>query len=169
MWFTNLFDANWEQLMLDVYRYATDSPDPRTQNAAFIYNKDGKLISLACNRMPRGVKANDSRWERPNKYNFVEHAERNAIYKSAEYGCSTYGGTMVAPWAACCDCARAIIQSGIRRVVRHKEACERGDSHWLEQMKLADEMFEEADIDILELSVTFDEVDIRHSGELWRP
>jgi dCMP deaminase len=61
----------------------------------------------------------NKRWERPEKYEWVEHAERNAIYNAARSGVRTKGATMYLNYAVecCAGCTRAIIQSGIRRVV----------------------------------------------------
>ena len=66
-----------------------------------------------------GVEVNDARLERPAKYRFTEHAERNAIYHAAQQGNATLGTTLYVPWYACADCGRAIIQAGIKRVVGH--------------------------------------------------
>jgi dCMP deaminase len=61
------------------------------------------------------------RWSRDGgvKYEWVEHGERNAIYNAARNGVSVRGATMYLNYAVecCCDCTRAIIQSGIKRVV----------------------------------------------------
>ena len=51
------------------------------------------------------------------KYSFVEHAERNVIFEAARNGFKTYDLTMFCGWYACADCARAIVQAGIREVV----------------------------------------------------
>jgi dCMP deaminase len=109
--------------MVAVASYAAlRSPDPSTQNAAVLYDEFGVCSSTyAVNEFPRGVHETNhlgtSRWERPGKYMWVEHAERNSIYKAARLGISTAGATMVCPWAACADCARGIIQAGFGRLV----------------------------------------------------
>lgn len=59
------------------------------------------------------------RWERPAKYEFVEHAERNAVYNAARHGITLRGATAYLNWEPhpCIECAKAFIQAGIRRIV----------------------------------------------------
>lgn len=60
------------------------------------------------------------RWERPTKYDFVEHAERNAVYNAARVGVPLKGCRAYLNWApttTCTDCAKAIIQAGIIEVI----------------------------------------------------
>lgn len=54
---------------------------------------------------------------RPIKYRYTEHAERNAIYSAARAGVSTNCCTMYCTHAPCTDCARAVIQAGLNRIV----------------------------------------------------
>jgi dCMP deaminase len=99
---------------------ALQSPDTSTQNGAVLVSADDrKILGYGCNRLPDGVEVNDARLERPAKYRFTEHAERNAIYHAAQQGNATLGTTLYVPWYACADCGRAIIQAGIKRVVGH--------------------------------------------------
>jgi len=59
----------------------------------------------------------EARHQRPEKYLWTEHAERNAIYACARAGTSTNNCIMVIKWFPCAECARAIIQSGIKVLV----------------------------------------------------
>lgn len=128
---------------------AKESTDPSTQNGALIVPTNGWLSPCSdANRFPDGVKTNPERWERPTKYSFVEHAERNSIFKAAKTGISTFGATMYCPWFACADCARAIVQAGIKRVVGIKmpendEAYER----WKESCKIGDLILDEGGVE----------------------
>ena len=56
------------------------------------------------------------RWGRPQKYQYVEHAERNAIYNAARVGTPTVGCTAFVSLAPCVGCARALVQAGITEV-----------------------------------------------------
>ena len=58
----------------------------------------------------------NERWERPIKYQFVEHAERNAIYNAARVGTPTLGCFAFVSLAPCVGCARALVQAGIEEV-----------------------------------------------------
>jgi deoxycytidylate deaminase len=58
----------------------------------------------------------NERWERPQKYDWVEHAERNAIYNAARMGIPLKGCSAFITLAPCAACSRALIQSGIVEV-----------------------------------------------------
>jgi dCMP deaminase len=61
------------------------------------------------------------RWERPEKYFWMSHAERNAIYNCARRGRASEGTTLFTQGIPCCDCADGVIQAGITEVVVHKQ------------------------------------------------
>src|ERR1035441_3977564 len=107
--------------MSAAHQAAASSIDPSKHNGAVLAAENGTPIhsTAACNQFPAGVnELPGERWERPAKYQFIEHAERNAIYRAARQGIPTEGLVLVCPWSACTDCARAIIQSGIVMLVR---------------------------------------------------
>jgi len=102
---------------------------------------------MGYNGMPRGIDDDvDERHERPTKYLWFEHAERNAIYNAASNGTALEGCTMyINSLPPCCDCARAIIQSGIIEVVVNSfDSPER----WKEQCDIAIGMLKEAKVNI---------------------
>ncbi len=167
-------DLDWAKLLHDAYLIAQDSPDPSTQNGALLYSPEGRLLSCDYNRFPDGVQYLPERWERPLKYKIIEHAERNTLYWAASRGRETLYSTMVVPWAACSDCARAIIQCGVKRLVRHQEASDRSaksPGNWVEDIAVADQMLHEAGVEIINISWDFSHegLKIRHSGEVWSP
>lgn len=133
---------------------ARGSTDPSTQNGAVIterntgnvLERDLSLVKGA-NHFPFGVHESPERWERPAKYNYVEHAERNAIFNAARNGISTMGSKMYCPWFACVDCARAIIQAGIREVVGHDcELHNDASQSWKESVAIGDKMLDESGV-----------------------
>lgn len=141
--------------------HATRSTDPSTQNAALLVRDDGPEVE-AVNAFPVGVTESPERWERPQKYDFVEHAERAVIYEAARRGLVTQGRTMVCPWAACADCARAIVGAGIRRLVRQTvpEA-----AHWGAQVAVGDTILREAGVEVCEVPL-IGGPKLRRNGEL---
>lgn len=161
------------ELLAHAYRLAEHSRDPSTQCGAVVVGFDGEILADGINEFPRGVEYTDDRWERPLKYQVIEHAERNAIYDAAIRGVCTAGLTMVAPWAACADCARAIIQSGITTLVRHQDASDRSPANWVESIAIADTMLHEADIEIIDIIggvIPWGEnFKVLHTGQLWTP
>ena len=67
--------------------------------------------------VPKGpIDVLSTRWERPIKYQYVEHAERNAIYNAARVGTPTLGCSVFVSLAPCVGCTRALIQAGITKV-----------------------------------------------------
>lgn len=161
------------------YRLAQhNSHDPRTQNGAVIVDPDnGKVIGMGVNCFPSGVHNYSERLERPAKYAWMEHAERNAIFWAAKNGNSTYGAIMYCPWFSCADCARSIIQAGISRVIGHKQVFEQyGSGPWDESINIGNQMFKEAGV-ITELydgeigndSKYLAQLEIMLNGSKWRP
>lgn len=151
------------------YGWATLSSDPSTQNGAILVDASGEIRVKAFNGFPRQVEHKDERWERPTKYSYVEHAERNAIYQAAYLGIPTKGLTMYCPWYACTDCARAIIQTGIRRVVGHNHPSHDGGGRWKESIEIANTMFREAGVLCEYLDGTIGDVAIRLNGTIVYP
>ena len=130
--------------LLVAYNAATKSPDLSTQNGAIIPAQDN-IVLQACNEFPRRVKMKGERLERPLKYSFTEHAERNVIYEAARLGVSIQGCTMYACWAACADCARAIISAGVEKIVLRSGKGAMSPK-WQESAERSNQMFKEAGI-----------------------
>jgi dCMP deaminase len=77
-----------------------------------------EIRSTGYNSFPRGIRDTvPERLERPEKYLWIEHAERNAIYNAARAGTPLQGCTIYVEVTPCMDCARAIVQAGIARVI----------------------------------------------------
>lgn len=97
---------------------ASWSKDRSRKNGCVLVGKQHEVLSVGFNGFPRGSDDdNESRHDRPKKYAWTEHAERNAIYNAARIGVSTLEATAYVTWFPCCDCARALIQAGIKRIV----------------------------------------------------
>lgn len=95
------------------------SKDPSTQVGACIVSEDNKILSVGYNGMPIGCNDDDMPWERDGdflntKYPFVCHAELNAILNSRH---DLNGSKIYVSLFPCNECAKAIIQSGIKEVV----------------------------------------------------
>ena len=122
------WDSRWMALAQLV---ATWSKDRGRKVGAVIVGPDNEVRSTGFNGIPRGV--DDDVEERHDaasgeKYLWVSHAERNAIYNAALLGVSTKGCTIYVPWYPCIDCAKAIVQSGIGRIVCFEP--DLSDSNW---------------------------------------
>jgi dCMP deaminase len=147
--------------------------DPSTQNGAVLVDPaTGDVVAIGANHFPAGVEENPERWERPIKYSFVEHAERNAIFDAAKAGIATKGLIMYCPWFACSDCARAIIQAGITEVVGHRSPTEATNARWTDSVKVAMTMLDEAGVKtrwITERLFTEGEIVLRRDGKEYTP
>jgi dCMP deaminase len=154
------------------YRYATKSPDPSTQNGAVLRTRAGRLYktTAACNDFPKGLSIVAERLQRPLKYSFIEHAERNAIYAAARLGLWADGLEMVATWAACADCARAIVQAGIVRLIRHNPPIDGAVARWFASIDVGDVILREGGVAIVDvLDRLPDAPPVLRDGTLWQP
>jgi dCMP deaminase len=159
-----------KDMLRHAYRLAAlYSNDPATQNGAILVNRDGEPIGTGVNRFPHRVKVTPERLERPKKYSFMEHAERNAIYDAARKGNATVFGVLYCPWYACADCARAIIEAGIIRVIGHKQMFDRTPEHWKASILEGNEMFQDAGIEILQYDGMIGNCTGLINGEFWTP
>ncbi len=106
------------------------SKDPNTQVGACIVSADNIIISTGYNGFPAGCSDDEYSWEREGndtKYPYVVHAELNAILNSN--GRSLAGATLYVSLFPCNECAKAIIQSGIKEVVYLSDKYDKTDSN----------------------------------------
>jgi dCMP deaminase len=143
---------SWDEYFLEIARVvAKRSPDRSTQVGCVIVGQDHEVKSTGYNGFPRGVDDENDDWHaRPKKYDVTEHSERNAIYLAAKNGVSTNGCTMYCTWMPCPDCARAIIQCGITKVILDKDfkPTEETKDRWEEKHKISEELFDAAGTEI---------------------
>ena len=122
---------------------ASWSKDPSTK-VGTIAVRNRTVIAQGYNGFPRGINDDDRLDNRTIKYMYIVHSEMNAIYNAAENGVSLKDSTIYTVGLPVChDCAKGLIQVGIKRVVTPEiETPER----WLKSLSLTEEMFKEADI-----------------------
>lgn len=139
--------ANWDKRFMDAAAlFATWSKDKKRKVGAVIVD-ERRIISTGFNGIPSGCSDNiEERHIKPSKLLYFEHAERNAIYSAARYGIRTNNCHMYLTWFPCADCARAIIQSGIKRVVCYEPNW--NDDTWGTTFSASKEMLEEAGVSI---------------------
>jgi len=112
---------SWEDYFMGVAILASmRSKDPGTQVGCCIVGNDRIILSTGYNGFPKGCSDDEYPWERtgePNctKYPFVVHAEMNAILNAG--GKSLQGATVYTTLFPCNECAKALIQSGIKEVI----------------------------------------------------
>lgn len=111
---------NWDDYFMGLaHLSAKRSKDPSTQVGAAIVSADHKVVGIGYNGFPNGCDDDEFPWDREGafadtKYPFVVHAELNAILNSNQQcrGCTIYVSLF-----PCNECAKAIIQSGIKKIV----------------------------------------------------
>jgi dCMP deaminase len=151
--FMSLPNPSWDELfMRHAYLISSKSKDARTRIGAVLV-KDRRVISEGYNGLPANL--NDDvpmRQQRPNKYFFFEHAERNAVFGCARVAVSSLGSIMYTCGIPCADCARAVIQGGIVELIVHKQWQENEvwirQGQWSESCNAGKEMLLEAGVKI---------------------
>ena len=110
---------SWDEYFMGIAMLAARrSKDPNTQVGACIVSQDNIIISTGYNGMPKGCSDDEFPWERDGeetKYPYVVHAELNAVLNAN--GRDLQGSRIYVALFPCNECAKAIIQSGVKEVV----------------------------------------------------
>jgi dCMP deaminase len=144
----------WTRRYLDIAGEVSKwSKDPSVKVGAVAVGTKGQILSQGYNGFPRGVKDTADRYEnREEKYKYVVHGEMNAIYNACHSGASLDGATLyVTGLPVCSECAKGIIQVGIKRVIMEypKDIPDR----WRNSMKTTSQMFKESGVVFLTYEV----------------
>lgn len=146
---------DWDQLYITMcYLVGMRSRDDMTHVGSVIADSDNVLVSTGYNSLPRGIDVDreSKRLSREGgeKYYWIEHAERNAIFNAARRGTILKNCKIYVPWLPCCDCARAIIQCGISEVIIHQNGQDFYDLNtngkWIDSHRRTQTMFLEAGV-----------------------
>ena len=112
---------SWDEYFMGVALLsAKRSKDPSTQVGACVVNEDKRIIGIGYNGFPTGCRDDEFPWSKDDtnrlntKYPYVVHAEPNAILNCTS---SIKGATLYVTLFPCNECAKLIIQSGIRHIV----------------------------------------------------
>ena len=110
---------SWDEYFMGIAMLAARrSKDPNTQVGACIVSQDNIIICTGYNGMPKGCSDDEFPWEREGevtKYPYVVHAELNAILNAN--GRDLRGSRLYVALFPCNECAKAIIQSGVKEVL----------------------------------------------------
>ena len=146
---------SWDEtFMHEVYWWARRSKDPRTKiGAVLVRPGDKDPISHGYNGFARDVNDNETeRWERPEKYEWVVHAEDNAVLNCARKGQSSKGAILFTQGVPCSRCTDACIQGGIVEIVVHKQWQDYekkfGWEKWIQSAKRSEKKLKEAGIKV---------------------
>jgi dCMP deaminase len=150
----------WNKYFMEIANLtATKSKDRSTKVGCVIVNGFNSIVSSGFNSFPQNVEDCEYRFERPFKGFWTEHAERNAIYNAARYGIPLDGCTIYVSGrgSPCSDCARAIVQSGISKVVTIEGKFE-GKGDWEENCRIGKEILIEAGVKFVGLTPDYQEI-----------
>lgn len=113
--------TNWDLRFMEMADYVAQWSKDRSTKVGAVIVIDGNPI-IGYNGFPRGCNDDiDERHLRPIKYDWVLHAEENAIINAARLGQRTMGADMYVNWFPCARCAGMIVNAGIKRVYCDKE------------------------------------------------
>lgn len=142
-----MMSEKWDNRFLKLAKeISTWSKDPSTKVGAVAVNNERRILATGYNGFPRGIDDSEERlYDRAEKYPRVIHAEMNAIYNASYNGVSLDGSTLYVWGLPCCsDCAKGVIQVGIKRVVMPKMNY---PALWSDSFELTRTMFREAGVE----------------------
>lgn len=150
-WFKDMKETEarlhkWDKRFLELaFHISTWSKDRGRKVGCVIVGPNKEIRSTGYNGFPPGVDDSiEERHERPTKYLYSEHSERNALYFASNIGVSVNGCSIYVNHCPCVECARGIIRSGIHRVVTI--APDFDDPKYGESFKVTVQIFKEAGV-----------------------
>ena len=151
---------SWDEYFMGIAKLsALRSKDPNTQVGACIVSEDNKILSMGYNGMPIGCDDDEFPWNRDsedpydNKYYYSTHSELNAILNYR--GGSLEGAKIYVTLFPCNECAKAIIQCGIKKVIYDDNKYEDTSS-----VKASERMFKSAGVEVEQYSRSNEKVEI---------
>lgn len=128
------------------------SKDPNTKVGCLLLEPDTCVVkSIGFNGAPRGIdETRPERWERPEKYQWISHSEKNAICNAARSGTNINGSIAIITMYPCVDCCKALIQAGVNEIVTVEPNL--GDPKWGEEFRYSQMMFYEVGINAIFLT-----------------
>jgi dCMP deaminase len=142
---------NWTEYFLGMAEVVKlKSKDQSTQIGAVVVGEGRNVLSTGYNSFPRGLDDSlQERQERPEKYFWIEHAERNAIYNAALEGVSLKNSTIyLTSGLPCMDCARGIVNSGIKIVWCKRVCTTKNKEKWEESQKKSLQLLNECGVEV---------------------
>lgn len=155
---------SWDEYFMGVVLLSAQrSKDPNTQVGACIVNSNKRIIGVGYNGFPMGCSDDELPWDREGeflhtKYPYVCHAELNAVLNSIYAdlsGCSMYVALF-----PCNECAKVIIQSGIKEVIYLSDKYAQTDS-----VRASKRMFDQSGVKYRQLEINRDSLVINWRAE----
>jgi dCMP deaminase len=138
---------SWDDVFMAlIFVIKQRSIDTSTKHACLIVDENNALLSSGYNGPLRGSNDETIPLTRPDKYKYMEHAERNAIYNAARHGIELKGAKAIISGNPCIDCLRGLIQSGIKEIFWGPVKSNMLDSKNNEIQEIYDNMLENRDV-----------------------
>ena len=131
------------------------SPNRIRRVGALLVAADGTEIS-GCNTFPPGIKALPERAVGDNRFIWLEHAERTALFAAAKRGLATSGATLLSTYFPCTDCARAVVLAGVKTVATPRP--EFDDPVWGESFRTSAAILAEGAVEVVYLAENQDSI-----------
>lgn len=140
--------ANWDKRFMNLAEHVSGwSKDRSAKVGCVIVGPHHEVRATGYNGFPRGSDDTvEDRHQRPLKYKWVEHSERNAVANAARCGTSLNGCTAYTPFFPCTDCGRLLAQSGIVKIVTLEP--DWTHERWGSDFKVSLEILEESGVEI---------------------
>lgn len=140
--------VDWDHRFMELARHIGSwSKDKSRQVGCVVVGTGNFVLTIGYNGFPRRIDdEQEHRHQRPAKYLWTEHAERNAIYAAARNGTPLSGAKMYLPWFPCVDCARAIVQAGIVELIAIRP--DTNDPQWGKDFIVSQELLDEAGVKV---------------------
>lgn len=152
-----------DKLLEQAIAVARKSPNRPRKVGAVIILADGHTQIEACNDFPKGVRDLEER-HGEERLIWMEHAERNAIFAAVRQGLNTTDATIMSTYFPCADCARAIVQAGIRRL--YTLPADFGDPVWGDAFRRSEVILSEGGVEVIHLPQDLPTVHRRTLGEI---
>jgi dCMP deaminase len=160
------FNESWNiTFMRMAQEMSARSKDTSTKVGAVVISPTGEVLSSGYNGFPRGVNDNEPmRQLRPTKYDFVVHAEVNALLNAGRSGTKVSGGILYVTMPPCTNCAGAVIQAGIREIIYLEPDVQKQIPGWRDKLTYSFQMFNEAGV----AYKTMNKDGLMTTEEIWR-
>ena len=144
----NPFIDHWDQRFIRIAQEVQSwSKDPSTKCGCVLV-KDRRILSTGYNGLPANLSDSLDRYQdREFKLATIIHAEKNAIFNAAKNGSTTEGSTAYVTWPPCSQCASALIQAGVAKVVCPNPST--APERWRANFLIANELLFEAGVTVL--------------------
>jgi len=144
----------WHKYFLQMARLVSTKSKDESTKCGCVLTKDNAVISTGYNGLCAGMEYSKEVNVRPYKYLVFEHSERNAVYLAAKLGTSLNGSRAYVTGPPCADCARALIQSGVKEVywpVKHNFITRM--DQWGESCKASQDIFTKCGVIFKEVEI----------------